>query len=294
MKSRGQVQDGPVETRLLNQGPLAGQTFDISLRMCGDPLCPCQEIFLLVKEQSAQSKPRSIPPVKAQFLLDLGARDLGHDKNPDPAALAFAKDFIASMGEDDWAWFDAWWMDCKETQMTVADLSTLKAAFPERVFADLSCLVGYDEIVTYSPGLGFKYDGKPWAAVDCYCLSPECACQSAFLVLVPMEGLGPEPGQPGSFVDGFYDYKSKEFQPETEVSSGPKAGALIASLQADRPNLESELELRHSRLRALLLAELLRRAQTQLQLPFRKGKSVGRNEPCPCGSGKKFKKCCGS
>ena len=25
----------------------------------------------------------------------------------------------------------------------------------------------------------------------------------------------------------------------------------------------------------------------------RKGKKVGRNEPCPCGSGKKYKKCCG-
>ncbi|MBQ7721705.1 MAG: SEC-C domain-containing protein, partial [Kiritimatiellae bacterium] len=23
-------------------------------------------------------------------------------------------------------------------------------------------------------------------------------------------------------------------------------------------------------------------------------KKVGRNDPCPCGSGKKFKKCCGS
>jgi len=23
-------------------------------------------------------------------------------------------------------------------------------------------------------------------------------------------------------------------------------------------------------------------------------KKVGRNEPCPCGSGKKYKKCCGS
>jgi SWIM/SEC-C metal-binding protein len=23
-------------------------------------------------------------------------------------------------------------------------------------------------------------------------------------------------------------------------------------------------------------------------------KSVGRNEPCPCGSGKKYKKCCGA
>jgi preprotein translocase subunit SecA len=25
----------------------------------------------------------------------------------------------------------------------------------------------------------------------------------------------------------------------------------------------------------------------------RSGKKVGRNDPCPCGSGKKFKKCCG-
>jgi preprotein translocase subunit SecA len=25
----------------------------------------------------------------------------------------------------------------------------------------------------------------------------------------------------------------------------------------------------------------------------RKGQKVGRNDPCPCGSGKKYKKCCG-
>jgi len=24
----------------------------------------------------------------------------------------------------------------------------------------------------------------------------------------------------------------------------------------------------------------------------REGKKVGRNDPCPCGSGKKYKKCC--
>ena len=26
---------------------------------------------------------------------------------------------------------------------------------------------------------------------------------------------------------------------------------------------------------------------------IRKEKKVGRNDPCPCGSGKKYKKCCG-
>jgi SEC-C motif-containing protein len=27
--------------------------------------------------------------------------------------------------------------------------------------------------------------------------------------------------------------------------------------------------------------------------PIKKDKKIGRNEPCPCGSGKKYKKCCG-
>ena len=35
------------------------------------------------------------------------------------------------------------------------------------------------------------------------------------------------------------------------------------------------------------------RAATQgRRIPPRTGPKVGRNDPCPCGSGKKFKKCC--
>ena len=32
----------------------------------------------------------------------------------------------------------------------------------------------------------------------------------------------------------------------------------------------------------------------QKQAPVRKAEKVGRNDPCPCGSGKKYKKCCGA
>jgi preprotein translocase subunit SecA len=32
---------------------------------------------------------------------------------------------------------------------------------------------------------------------------------------------------------------------------------------------------------------------TDTKQPVRKGQKVGRNDPCPCGSGKKYKKCCG-
>ena len=34
-------------------------------------------------------------------------------------------------------------------------------------------------------------------------------------------------------------------------------------------------------------------APTEKQKPVRAAKKVGRNDPCPCGSGKKYKKCCG-
>jgi len=36
-----------------------------------------------------------------------------------------------------------------------------------------------------------------------------------------------------------------------------------------------------------------KREQTAVAAPTRKKKKIGRNDPCPCGSGKKFKHCCG-
>ena len=31
-----------------------------------------------------------------------------------------------------------------------------------------------------------------------------------------------------------------------------------------------------------------------IQKEFLEREKIGRNDPCPCGSGKKFKKCCGA
>ncbi len=37
--------------------------------------------------------------------------------------------------------------------------------------------------------------------------------------------------------------------------------------------------------------EMIRK--TEKVEPIKAGKTIGRNDPCPCGSGKKYKKCCG-
>ena len=38
----------------------------------------------------------------------------------------------------------------------------------------------------------------------------------------------------------------------------------------------------------------LYKEQKQSQTVRNEGPKVGRNDPCPCGSGKKYKKCCGA
>jgi len=54
-------------------------------------------------------------------------------------------------------------------------------------------------------------------------------------------------------------------------------GMVIVGVEPDKPENTADLEtLMHGG------AGPIRRAQT-----------VGRNDPCPCGSGRKFKRCCG-
>ena len=62
-------------------------------------------------------------------------------------------------------------------------------------------------------------------------------------------------------------------------------------------NPEQEIEMeRNSELHyssTVEEAEELKEAQKPKQMPIRKEK-VGRNDPCPCGSKKKYKRCCGA
>jgi preprotein translocase subunit SecA len=42
-----------------------------------------------------------------------------------------------------------------------------------------------------------------------------------------------------------------------------------------------------------MVTEATDAVEKQKSKPVRSGPKVGRNDPCPCGSGKKYKQCCG-
>ena len=78
------------------------------------------------------------------------------------------------------------------------------------------------------------------------------------------------------------------------VSIGPQMRAMLASGDMTVEDLRQEfltVDLPHENVRKAFLDELDAVA-AELEA-LKKKEKVGRNEPCPCGSGKKYKKCCG-
>ncbi len=70
-----------------------------------------------------------------------------------------------------------------------------------------------------------------------------------------------------------------------------------ASIQEDTVkllfNVESPDKMERKRMAKPISTNIQKGKGKQKQKPIVKGRKVGRNEPCPCGSGKKYKKCCG-
>ena len=76
-----------------------------------------------------------------------------------------------------------------------------------------------------------------------------------------------------------------------QVTIGPNMLRLIESGERDPNELREQIcetEFPDSRIRDSFLKELDKVAPVVKNAP-----QVGRNDPCPCGSGKKYKNCCG-
>jgi len=71
-----------------------------------------------------------------------------------------------------------------------------------------------------------------------------------------------------------------------------RSEAEIEALEAQRRQQESNMQFQHANASAMQAGES--QGQPEPGTPYvREGRKVGRNEPCPCGSGKKFKHCHG-
>ena len=123
---------------------------------------------------------------------------------------------------------------------------------------------------------------------DGYCVDSKCDCNRVrFSVLAGPGDRGMR--QVGTVV---YDFKKKE---PAVLNSTPDTNPndlfmTVQSILRGKPDLAEMYSNRYRTARAVLIPLIARQRQARTAKP---SDDVGRNDPCPCGSGKKYKKCRG-
>jgi hypothetical protein len=158
--------------------------------------------------------------------------------------------------------------------------------------------VAFAEVFPFADCFEFELNGEHLALNDLYCVMPDCECREVvldFLHLVQSSDGSHIAKAPHRATR--YDYQRKTVHAEHEPAAGaPSPEELVRAARKAHPSLDREVKRRHGQLKTLYLRALLH-AKEQVSPradPVETTKAkVGRNDPCPCGSGKKYKKCCG-
>jgi preprotein translocase subunit SecA len=97
------------------------------------------------------------------------------------------------------------------------------------------------------------------------------------------------------------EYKREAYEMFVGMTERIKAEALELLFKVELTRVDDELTVRPRRREQHIMQHrgALAEAQadtedTAVKTVRRQGAKVGRNAPCPCGSGKKYKKCCGA
>ncbi len=265
---------------LFRKGQYKGQYFDLEIYMCEDPLCYCREITIeFIPKDKDQSEGYRIE-------LNLQEKELIEDSENDEV---FGHEFLNNLSPDDWEELTLVHYDCKSMLGEFSDFGSLTAEFS---FDDVEdgVLIFYDDIIPFPILIFTKMEDSDilFEVVDIYCLTPECGCTNAHLLFYPTWDDRTIDYESYEALHVEYDYKANEWcvleSGSSDVSPEALMEALISSL-----DIAAIYSKRHANLG--MLYKNFRKEYINDNL-IAHSEKIPRNSPCPCGSGKKYKKCC--
>lgn len=147
-------------------------------------------------------------------------------------------------------------------------------------------MVSWLEVYPDDFNLIFEIDGAVYWADDMYCINPECDCKKVGLAYHRVSSEGVE------FV-GAIDVAmpSCKYSSLMGEENDEKLLRRLCGAMPKRPRLCAALQDRMQRIKSVG-QEIVRLSEAKNPTKSVVWLQAGRNDPCPCGSGKKFKKCC--
>lgn len=244
-----------------------------NFRICPNPTCDCTTIGFLLDDVLVS--------------LDVVRKEIAENPVADRETSEKVVDILT---DEQWELLLYIYYDEKNLLIeNIEDYSCLRYDF-----SNLSVEQGnifYDWIFPNAQPFVFEHEGAFFAVVDQYCLNPECSCKHVILSFYKAE----ESFQKTPLKNCVLDYQKNRFLPLEE--GDVLDWKLIASFTKAKPSYTRFYKKRHAGLRLMYdtyLQSRVSREKIDQEAIINAFSKIGRNDPCPCGSGKKYKKCCGS
>ncbi len=146
-------------------------------------------------------------------------------------------------------------------------------------------MVHYEDVFNQEELLTCIIGDKQYNILDSYCVMPDCNCADASLHFLDKEDVKIVKIPTYSF---FLNYENKNIS-QVEYIDEEKAKEIANSFPQETLGIFKE---RHKKLKEELNEDIIRILKKYKKIPELPKFKIGRNEPCPCGSGIKYKRCC--
>ena len=263
------------------------EKYECSLLSCDNPVCACQTVYLNLSPLQDENK-KDYLLSSHSVDIDVIEKKLAYpdEKKISKDDLTFAEFFLSKLDDSDFQFLYGSYFVYKNHITEKANLDAIDAYFNYEEVEKEGLMYAYNDVLPYGDQMIVTIDGRDCIIFDQYCLLPKCSCTDTNLNIMLAETLG-EAGEELCSVSLKYAKKSwKAF----EGSSFPVSVKAVRSAIEDQiPDFYERLRSRHLKLKGIY-AHCKKRnfsPKQPIQVP-----KVGRNDPCPCGSGKKYKKCC--
>ena len=268
----------------IETGKFAGQSLmSHNLQPCMDLTCGCGNIYFQEdKTGKIEGMPYSLD-VQERMVVRISETDISSDENNFCLALTDA------IPEENWFELFQFYFSLKSTASEVVPVEELNVEFKNyHEIIRESLLVSYKEKLPWAMNMFVEVNQKVYEIEDYYCVQPNCDCKEVQLVVFNDEN-------ENSLLSLWYNYAAKTLQiDETHEKSTPSEAILAEIKQKYEKVLTLNLPNRHARLRKMFNNFIEKQGIYPLSGAAKANSNVGRNAPCPCGSGKKYKVCCGA
>ena len=261
-------------------GDTTGGRWTLAPSPCGSPTCGCEVLSLAFHPLAALAAAQ--PP---EFIIgvDVGERVLAESSAE--LGPGFARSVVSEFGASDWEELECIFRALKESDWDGVDLTLASYEFPFGRIENDGLMIAYNRVFPLYQVLCLQVDGVDVIASDRYCLRTSCGCEEIAVSFFD--------ARPGA------EHDPELFCIRLHAKSGrwtlaDPPGDSVVEVRAVVEAFLDRYDLPFLRERRRVLSALYERERAEAPQTVRRSESkVGRNDPCPCGSGRRFEKCCG-